>query len=324
MAADGKTPNLTSITVRDLTFDGGGGQNSGIDTEVRFQSVKSLLITNCAFMNSPFFALSIGGNPVNGYTSGAVVNKIVLDTAGYLGILSSSTPGNGYLTCSSYAYSSNIVIANSTFRNVGANAIAIEANGVRIVNNTLQHNHDTAPYNMPGGQIYVEICADDVAIVNNQISDAPVTSNGFYGEGIELHGTNLVVVDNTVTRNAGAGIQMSGVQNVFIANWTPGTGVISNNFLAPHGAGGIDLYNAAPGDNTNYRQVDFVTIDHAVSINGALTGIGIFLQRGQTTPINHVVITNNCLAGNVAGPTGLSGLGPNFLIANNLSTGCPQ
>ena len=130
--------------------------------------------------------------------------------------------------------------------------------------------------------------------------------------GIELHGTNLVVVDNTVTNNAendhscsvvrierrpsNSSIQMSGVQNVFIANWKPGTGVISNEVGAGY-AGGISLYNDAPGE-VNEKQVDFITIDHAVSIDNKLAGIGIFLRTGQTNPVRHVTITNNCLAGN--------------------------
>jgi hypothetical protein len=44
-----QSPNLTSITVRDFTFDGGGFQSNGdsIDSEVLITSVKSLLVTNC-------------------------------------------------------------------------------------------------------------------------------------------------------------------------------------------------------------------------------------------------------------------------------------
>jgi hypothetical protein len=226
-----------------------------------------------------------------------------------------------WFTCGSLTYPVGIKITNSSFSLVGANAIVLEARQAEVVNNTLQHNHYTAPFNAPGGQLAMQICSDDVAIRGNTISDGPDTANGWYAEGVELHGTNIITVDNTITHNAGAGIQMSGVQNVFIANWTKGTGVISND-LSPHLTGGIDLYNAAPGD-VNERQVDFITIDHAVSIDGGLAGIGIFLQPGQTTPINHVAITNNCLAGNLNGSTNLPGLGSDVLIANNLSSGCP-
>lgn len=78
MAAYDQTPNLTSITVREFTFDGGGGEMSGIEPDLHLISVKSLLITNCAFVNSPSVALILAGSPANGYTSGAVINNIVL------------------------------------------------------------------------------------------------------------------------------------------------------------------------------------------------------------------------------------------------------
>lgn len=322
--------NIRSITVRDFTFDGNRIQQtataSSIEPEVRFISVNSFLITHVAFINSPNVAITIEANPGQPATSGAVVNNISIDNAALLGLLSqaagpSGAPGQ-YLTCPSLTYPSSIRIANSMFSNTGANAIAIEATGVQMIGNTLRHNHETAPYNAPGGQIYVTICADDVAMVNNSVSDGPVTANGYFGEGLELHGTNLVAIDNTITNNAGPGIQMSGAQNVFISNWTPGTGVISNDLLPPNLVGGIDLYNAAPGD-VNERQVDFITIDHAISINGKLAGIGMFLQTGQTNLIQHVTITNNCLAGNLNGPTRLPGLGSDVVVGNNLSSGCP-
>ena len=322
---------LRSITVRDFTFDGARGHQTGtassIEPDVRFISVKSLLIVNSAFINSPSIALTLEGNPGQDATSGAVINNISVDNATNLGIWAyayagpSDTPGK-YLTCGSLVYPSNIKITNSVFTNVGANAIALEAKDVRVTNNTLRHNHETAPYNAPGGQIYVQICADNAALLNNVISDGPATANGWYAEGIELHGTNLAVVDNTISNNAGSGISMSAVRNVFIANWASGSGVISNNLSAGN-LGGISLYNAAPGD-VNERQVDSVMIDHAVSIGGHLAGIGIFLQTGQTAPINHVTLTNNCLAGNLKGATQLFGLGPDALIANNLTSGCPQ
>jgi parallel beta helix pectate lyase-like protein len=322
---------LSSITVRDFTFDGAGDQQTGdtssIEAEVRFNAVKSLLLTNAAFINSPNIALTLEETSAQN-TSGAVINNILIDGAPRLGViaLAYGSPGESagqYLTCDSRRYSTDIKITNSTFRNVGANAIALEAKGVQVTNNTLQHNHATAPYNAPGGQIYVEICADDVAILNNTITDGPVTPNGKFADGLELHGTNVVAVDNTITNNAGSGISMSGVQNLFIANWTSGTGVISNNLLAGF-AGGISLYNAAPG-NPNERPVDYITIDHAVSINDQqFAGIGTFLQTPQMNPINHVTLTNNCLAGNLQGATQLFGLGSNVVIANNTSSGCPK
>ena len=329
IAAYDRSPNLAGITIRDFTFDGGGARPDAdsIETDVRMISVKSLLITNCAFINSPLIALGLGGNLANGYTSGAVINNVSIDNVGKLGLIAltkADSPGRS-LTCGSDGYSSNIVIANSTFKNVGANAIYLEAQRVQVINNTAQHNHFTSPYNAPGGQFAVGICADDIAMVNNRISDAPIAPNGFQGEGIELHGTNLMIVDNTITNNAGNGINMSGVQHVFIANWKPGTGVSSNNVGAGYVAG-ISLYTPVHYGTSfglTERPVDGITIDHAVSVDGRLAGIGVFLKDNQMTPINHVTITNNCLAGNLQGPTNLSGLGPAVRISNNLSAGCP-
>jgi parallel beta helix pectate lyase-like protein len=322
---------LSSITVRDLTFDGARDQQTGLpgsfETDVRFNSVKSLLLNNVSLINSPNISLALEESAAQA-TSGAVLNNILVDGATHNGLfaLAYRSPVSGpgqYLTCSSRLYSSEIKIINSTFKNVGAAAITIEARNVQLTNNTLQHNHITAPYNAPGGQIDVEMCADNVALVNNVMTDGPVTPNGWWADGLELHATNVVAVDNTITNNAGSGISMSGVQNLFIANWTPGTGVISNNLLAGF-AGGLSLYNAAPGD-PNERQVDYITIDHAVSINDRqFAGIGTFLQIPQKNPINHVTLTNNCFAGNPLGPTQLSGVGPKAVIANNVSSGCPK
>ena len=325
-------PGISSITVRNFTFDGARDQQlaplGSQEPDARFISVNSLLINDVAFVNSPNIALAIEGYLAQAATSGVVINNVSIDNAAYLGIWAyayagpSDTPEK-YLTCGSLIYPSNIKITNSTFTNMGSNAIALEAAGVQIINNTLHHNHVTAPYDAPGGQIYVQICADDVAVLNNAVSDGPATANGFYSEGLELHGTNLAVVNNTISSNAGSGIQMSGVQNVFIANWSPGTGVIGNNLLPKSLQGGISVYNAAPGD-VNQRQVDMITIDHAVSVNNQLSGIGIFLQAGQMTPISHVALTNNCLAGNLDGATYLFGLASDVLIANNLTSGCPK
>jgi hypothetical protein len=331
LASYAQNPNLRSITIRDFTFDGARDQQSAAATsfepDVRLISVESVLITNAAFVDSPSIALTLEGAAGQAATSGVVVNNVSIDNAALLGIWAyavdgpSDTPGK-YLTCGSLTYPTSITITNSTFTNVGANAIALEARRVQLSNNTLRHNHETAPFNAPGGQMYVQICSDDIALQSNSISDGPATANGWYADGIELHGTNLSVVDNTITNNAGSGIAMSAVQDVFIANWTPDTAVLGNNLVAGN-AGGISVYNAAPGD-VNERQVDFITIDHAVSINGKLAGIGMFLQTGQTNPIHHVTITNNCLSGNLNGPLRVSGVASDAIITDNLSSGCPQ
>jgi hypothetical protein len=330
LASYAQNPNIGSITIRDFTFDGARNQQSAtassFEPDVRLISVESLLITNAAFVDSPSIALTLEGAAGQTATSGVVINNISVENAALLGIWAyavegpSDTPGK-YLTCASLTYPTSITITNSTFTNVGANAIALEARRVQVSNNTLRHNHETAPFNAPGGQIYVQICSDGVVLQANSVSDGPATANGWYADGIELHGTNLNIVDNTVSGNAGSGIAMSAVQEVFIANWTPGTGVMGSNLVAGN-AGGVSVYNAAPGD-VNERQVDFITIDHAVSINGQLAGIGMFLQTGQTNPIQHVTITNNCLAGNQNGPLRLPGVASDTVIANNLSSGCP-
>lgn len=315
------TPILTSVTIRDFTFDGNRDQQSrdfrSFGADVFFFTTKSVLVTNCDFINSPKVSLELRQG-----ASGVVINNSYVANATIDGIATGpSTPGlseaaNAYMLCDSFLFPSNIVITNSKFEDAGANGVYLQAKNVRISDNLFQRNHKDAPFNSSGGQIDLSICTDNAAVIRNTFKDGPATPNGWWADGIEVHGRNVTVVDNLVTNNAGTGMILVGVQNFFTANWDPRTGVIANNKMPFCCFGGIAVYNLL-----GWRPTDAVIIDHANIVDGNEYGIE-FTNKTPNVPINHITITNNCLRGNRQGGVKQDVMGPDVVIQNNLTSGC--
>ena len=313
------TPILTSITIRDFVFDGNRSQFPGDPNiiDLLITTTRSVLVANCDFIDAADTSMELRQG-----TSGAVINHASFKNPKIVGIGGGpSTPGmneaaNIYPLCKDFAFPTNILITNSSFEDAGANAIFFHAKDVRITNSVFQHNHKDAPFNSSGGQIGLSICTDNAAVLNNIFKDGPTTPNGWWADGIEVHGTNVTVVDNLVTNNAGNGILLHGVQHFFTANWDPTTGSIANNQMGYYRFAGIAVYN-----HVGWRPTDFVVIDHAISINGHDYGVE-FTNETPDIPMNHITLTNNCLKNNVDGPVYLSGMGLDVLIKNNWTANC--
>jgi len=217
---------------------------------------------------------------------------------------------NGFQLCKSLNLVNDIVVANSVFENGGESVIAFNAKNIQIMNNVFRNNKsNTLPFNDSGGQIDLTVCTDDAAVFRNTFRDSSVGPNGLRGDGIELHGTNLTIVDNLITNNSGCGVSMSGgVQDVFVANWDPSSGMIDNQ------EAGICLYHPS-----GFRPDDSIIIDRVNSVRNAYWGIW---TDTADLLINHVTITNSCLKSNAYGPTYLHGLGSDAVIENNSVSGC--
>src|SRR6185295_3364144 len=106
--------------------------------------------------------------------------------------------------------------------------------------------------------------------------------------GIEVHATDVILIDNLIQNNAGVGLNLQGTQQAFVANWNPRTGIFNNN-------GGIGINNDL--NNGGTRATDSVRIDNANLTDNQTFGIILDLRTGRIPP-THLVITNNCLRGN--------------------------
>jgi len=310
------TPVLNAITLRDLTIDGNRNLNTSAYTsyqpDVSFFSTKSLLVTNCDFINSPNTGLALYGSG----TGGVVVNNSYFGNPVIYGMWSDA-PGshaslggpNGYLQCGGLQFVDSVVVANSQFENSGEPAILGNITNLQIANNVFTNNHsDSIPFGDTGGQIDLVTCTNNAAVVGNTFKNGSTGPNGLPADGIELHGTSLTIVDNLVTNNTGCGITTAGIQNVFVADWNPASGLL-NNLLS-----GICLDHPA-----NFRPDDSIILDSVNSISNGNWGIWI---HTADLPITHVTITNSCLKGNANAPTSLAGLGSGAVIQNNSTSAC--
>jgi hypothetical protein len=274
-------------------------------------TTKSLLVTNCDFINSPNSSIFLYGAG----TAGVVINNSYFGNPVLFGIGADATGShaleapNTFQLCASLVLPDNILVANSTFENGGESVITFDATNVQIIKNIFRNNKsNTVPFNDSGGQIDLTVCTANGAVVRNTFENAPLGPNGQPGGGIELHGTDLTIVNNLITNNAGPGVATAGVQRIFLANWDQATATSGNNM------GGVALYHPS-----GWRLDDSIVIDTSnVNGNGRY---GIWIDTADT-PITNVTLTNDCLAGNTYGPTYLNGLGTGALIQNNAVAAC--
>jgi hypothetical protein len=310
-------PNgLTSITVRDFTFDGNRAQNaatySTYSPDVQIFTTASLLITNCDFINSPNFSLALYGAG----TSGVVVNNSYFANAVISGFFSGPTgdhSGQDYTACSGEQFPDMVIIAGSRFEGFGQNALYSSMTNAQIVNNYFTETYDFAigPYIPAGGQIDLDPCTDHAAVVGNTFANGTPPPGAGNTQGIELHGTDIAVVNNMVSQELNAGISIGGAANIFIANWDKTSATFGNY-------GGIGIHQGDPGAFDSQRPVDFITIDNANVVNNTYTGI---LVNDAVIPVNHLAITNTCLQGNSPGLS-LTDLGADVVLNNNQLSGC--
>lgn len=310
-------PPLANITIRDLTFDGNRSQNglTNYFAELIINSTKSVLVTNCNFINSPRFGFVVLGRGA----AGVVINNSYFGNgviSGFWAGAPDNLSSQGYLICSTVQVPDNIVIANSRFENFDQNALYASATHLQLISNSFKgsHSYPIPPYPGVGGQIDLDPCTDTAAVSGNTFQSGQKGPGDGNTQGMELHGTNLWIVNNVVKDNWHDGISIGGGANIFIANWDKSAAIIGNQ------AAGIAVNQVVAYGNDSLRPVDFITIDHVDITNSSYWGIYV---KDFIVPANHLVITNNCLEGNGYSPAILaSNLGQDVDIRNNALSGC--
>ena len=308
---------LSSITVEYLTFDGNRAQNkshySHYSPEVSIFAVENLAFINCQFNNSP----NIGLGLYAAGTAGVTVDHCAFNDPVIYGLWSDA-PGNNsnitYEQCATKQFVRNVTVANSTFENSGEPAILGDMINVLIVNSVFTNNHSNSiPFDDDGGQIDLTVCTQNAMIWRNTFQGGAASPNGRVADGIELHGTNISLIDNTVKNNSGDGINIDGAQHIYIANVDPATGNFGN------ARSGIAIAHSSP----TVRLTEWITIDDANAAGN--DQYGIWSDTSSTTPsepVNHLKVANSCLSDNKRASTYFKNLGSDINIQNNKASGC--
>jgi hypothetical protein len=308
---------LKSITIRDLTFDGNRDANLSpyyaYNPDVSIFVVQKLRVDNATFINSPNIGLALYGAG----TGDVIVNQSYFGNPVVFGMWSDATVDTTnitYLDCANIQFVNNVILKNSVFENAGESGLLAEVTNLQILGNVFTNNHsNTIPFGDSGGQIDLTVCAKNALISKNTFQNGSVSPNGTVADGIELHGTNISLIDNTVKDNSGDGINMDGVQHILISNSDPRTGSFGN------GRSGIAIAHSDP----TFRITEWINIDSAIATGNI--EYGIWSDTSNTTPtepVNHLIIENTCLSDNTLGPTYFVNLGPDVTMKNNKVSGC--
>jgi hypothetical protein len=308
---------LTSITIRDLTFDGNRDGNVSpyylYNPDVSIFVINKLRVVRCAFINSPNIGLALYGAG----TGDVVVSECYFGNPVVYGMWSDATGDNSgitYLDCPTKEFVNNVILEHSVFENAGEPGLLAEMTNVQILENVFTNNHsNTIPFGDNGGQIDLTVCTKNALIWKNTFQDGSVSPNGTTVDGIELHGTYISVIDNIVKNNSGGGINMDGVQHILVTNSDPKTGSFGNGYS------GIEIGHSS----STFRTTEWITVDSAITTrNGQY---GIWSDTSNTTPtqpVDHLTIENSCLSDNTLASTYLVNLGSDVTIKNNQVSGC--
>ena len=122
----------------------------------------------------------------------------------------------------------NILIKNNLIRNSSHAGLYLEyASNAVVEENVFDHNRLNTFFTGPGGQIVLQTHTHDIIIRNNTIINAgytpadevPKRDKALLGHGIEVHGYNTTIINNTISQNAGFGIILkNNLQFVSIAS----------------------------------------------------------------------------------------------------------
>jgi hypothetical protein len=309
--------SLKSITIRYLTFDGNRDANLSpyyaYNPDVSIFVVQKLLVENCTFINSPNIGLALYGAG----TGDVIVTQCYFGNPVVFGMWSDATVDTTnvtYLDCPKIQFVNNVILKNSVFENAGESGLLAEVTNLQILGNVFTNNHsNTIPFGDSGGQIDLTVCAKNALISKNIFQNGSVSPNGTVADGIELHGTYISLIDNTVKENSGDGINMDGVQHLLISNADRSTGSFGN------GRSGIAIAHSDP----TFRITEWINIDSAIATGN--TEYGIWSDTSNTTPsepVNHLTIENTCLSDNTLAPTFFANLGPDVTMRDNKVSGC--
>jgi hypothetical protein len=286
------------VTIQNVHFHGNrwrGATSSSFELNL-FGCSYCIVTANALFMDSPYYALGV--DPSVPIAVGPSVNfRGVAYGAMYNGDI-----GNGPGPCRNpTGWYPNVClnVTGNTFYGSGVGAIGPAPKIAQLASNTFTGNHSECSFDAPGGQIDLDEDADSIMVVNNTFQNGPSCANEWWADGVELHGTRIILTDNAIEYNAGDGIYMAGAQGVTINSSDPGSWPISNNnekgsgnFCGAGGFSGIEI-NAA--GNTQD-----ITVNNVWTISGHSHGIRIFSCSPGAPSVN-VTITNNCADGNEDG-----------------------
>jgi hypothetical protein len=309
--------NTEWVVVRSIYFDGNrwNGATSA-SHELNLAGCSYCRVTQYAlFTGSPSYALGIDRSKPQ------AVEYAQFGDSAYGFIYAGSQP-----ECSNPSlWYPNVCLSvvGAWFLGSGTNAIGFDPRNALITGNHFSFNHRDCGYGAPGGQIDLDAGADRVTVSGNTFEYGPTCSNGWWAVGVELHGTNLTLIDNTIRYNAGEGIYMEGAQHVTITSTDPATYPISHNnqkgwgFTGCGGFPGIRVHSSYAAG----RQTRDITIQNLWSISGHNFGVEVSTCATTGWPVDYITILNNCVAGN-AGGVYAPAAGYPRAIYNNLTSGC--
>jgi hypothetical protein len=228
---------LKSITIRDLTFDGNRAQNQSLITRTIQTSQSS-----CQEFARRELLLSLI-LPISGlalYGAGAgdvVVDQCYFGNPVVFGMWSDAIGDNSGITYRMRQHSVREQCdgEKSVFENAGESALLGEMTNLTIWGTCLPTTIPTRSLRRQRRPDRFDGLHKNALIWKNTFQDGSISPNGTTADGIELHGTYISVIDNTVKNNSGGGINMDGVQHILISNSDPRTGSFGN------GRSGIEI-----------------------------------------------------------------------------------
>jgi hypothetical protein len=316
---------VANVTLNGFTIDGNftRGASSEHNAEVEIGGAcSSCRVFSNTFQDSPNISLAISSN--------AFATDVRYNT-----IRNSYKMGlwSGAGSCASDPYWKCLYLYSNTFQNNGTNAIFLSSTRANIGYNTLTGNHRRCTYDAPGGQIDLDVQANDVSVFWNTIIDGPScpvtypSGQSWWAQGLELHGANIIAYDNIITGNAAEGIYMEEAQSVSIYATDVNRYIRSNNIRGSGfpGCGGFPgiRVHSSPG----LRQTQNISIGNTSIVDGHSWGMEVSACPGSVQNASSVVITNNCFRGNsnIGGIQGVNvgpGNVPGLTISGNLVSSC--
>ncbi len=202
----------SDLTFANLTFDEGpddpactpyqvnGSYTFPCQSTISINSASNIVLEQVSVLHSKDHAIAVAN------TQGLTIQDSLIEDAGVFGIWTGSDQSS---------ISSNISITNNLIQNVESNGIFLSfTQNTTIGGNTLQHNHHVALFDVcnglcPGGQIDM-LNNSSLQIYSNQIINGQIDLNNATGQtdGIEIanQNTNVIITNNEITNNLGAGI----------------------------------------------------------------------------------------------------------------------
>jgi len=206
----------TQITFANLTFDDGppdpactpylmnGSEIYPCQPTISVGNSSSIVFEQVSVLHSKMNGIAFAGS------QGITIQDSLVQDAGVFGIWSGSDQST---------ISSNVSITNNLIENSESNGIFLSfTENTTLKRNTLQHNQYVALFQVcgggcAGGQIDM-LNNSSLQIYSNEIIDGQIDLNNATGQtwGIEIdnQNTNVLIMNNEITNNVGAGIGADG------------------------------------------------------------------------------------------------------------------